>query len=46
MLVANTGSKIRRFMTGPVGCEVTGLTWTPDLKYLFINIQHPGEGRA
>lgn len=31
-------------MTGPVGCEVTGLTWTPDQKFLFINIQHPGEG--
>jgi len=27
-----------------VGCEVTGITWTPDQKFLFINIQHPGEG--
>ena len=45
MLVANPATKeIRRFMTGPVGCEVTGLTWTPDQKFLFINIQHPGEG--
>lgn len=45
MLVANPVTKeIRRFMTGPIGCEVTGLTWTPDQKYLFINIQHPGEG--
>jgi secreted PhoX family phosphatase len=45
MLVADPVTKeIRRFMTGPLGCEVTGLTWTPDQKYLFINIQHPGEG--
>jgi len=33
----------RRFLTGPVGCEVTGMVMTPDLKTLFINIQHPGE---
>lgn len=45
MLVADPVSKeIRRFMVGPKGCEVTGITWTPDMKYLFINIQHPGEG--
>ncbi|OZI82793.1 PhoX family protein [Bordetella genomosp. 2] len=45
MLVANPATReIRRFMTGPVGCEVTGITWTPDQKFLFINIQHPGEG--
>src|SRR5690606_29444789 len=45
MLVADPVTKeIRRFMTGPLGCEVTGLTWTPDQKYLFVNIQHPGEG--
>lgn len=29
---------------GPKGCEVTGITWTPDQRYVFINIQHPGEG--
>ena len=33
----------RRFLTGPVNCEVTGVTWTPDLRTMFINIQHPGE---
>lgn len=31
----------RRFLVGPNGCEITGLTWTPDLKTFFINIQHP-----
>lgn len=33
----------RRFLTGPNGCEITGITFTPDNKTLFINIQHPGE---
>ncbi len=35
--------EVRRFLTGPVGCEITGATWTPDGRTLFINIQHPGE---
>ena len=34
---------IRRFLVGPVGCEVTGATSTPDGRTLFLNIQHPGE---
>lgn len=34
---------IRRFLTGPVGCEITGATATPDGKTMFINVQHPGE---
>jgi secreted PhoX family phosphatase len=44
MLVADPVSgKIRRFLTGPRGCEVTGITSTPDGTTLFVNIQHPGE---
>ncbi|WP_397532766.1 PhoX family protein [Roseateles sp.] len=35
--------EVRRFLTGPVGCEVTGATMTPDGRSMFINIQHPGE---
>ncbi|HSV54591.1 MAG TPA: PhoX family phosphatase [Burkholderiaceae bacterium] len=35
--------EIRRFLTGPVNCEVTGATLTPDGTTLFVNIQHPGE---
>lgn len=38
----NTG-KFRRFLTGPRGCEITGLSFTPDGKTAFLNIQHPGE---
>lgn len=44
MLVADPASgEIRRFLTGPLGCEITGITATPDGKTLFVNIQHPGE---
>jgi uncharacterized protein len=44
MLAADvTTGEIRRFLTGPVGCEVTGATQTPDARTFFINIQHPGE---
>nr|VFJ52179.1 MAG: hypothetical protein BECKFW1821B_GA0114236_101140 [Candidatus Kentron sp. FW]VFJ61340.1 MAG: hypothetical protein BECKFW1821A_GA0114235_111215 [Candidatus Kentron sp. FW] len=35
--------EIRRFLTGPVGCEITGLTFSPDYKTMFVGIQHPGE---
>lgn len=34
--------EIRRFLTGPVGCEITGCVMTPDQRTLFINVQHPG----
>jgi uncharacterized protein len=34
---------IRRFMTGPAQCELTGATFTPDGRTLFVNVQHPGE---
>jgi uncharacterized protein len=45
MLVAdlNTG-EIRRLFSGPAGCEVTGITITPDQRTMFVNIQHPGDG--
>jgi hypothetical protein len=35
--------EVRRFLTGPVGCEITGMVGTPDRRTLFVNIQHPGE---
>ena len=34
---------LRRFLVGPVDCEMTGCAETPDGKTLFVNIQHPGE---
>lgn len=36
---------IRRFLTGVLGCEVTGVITTPDQRTMFVNIQHPGDGR-
>ena len=36
-------AEVRRFLTGPVGCEITGCSFTPDGTTMFINIQHPGE---
>jgi len=45
MLAADPADgRFRRFLTGPRGCEVTGLTGTPDGRTFFVNIQHPGEG--
>jgi uncharacterized protein len=44
MLAYDPSSKaFKRFFTGPTNSEVTGATWTPDGKTLFVNIQHPGE---
>jgi len=45
MLVADPRSgEVKRFLTGPIGAEVTGISATPDFRTLFVNIQHPGEG--
>ena len=35
--------EIRRFLVGPKQAEVTGLTWSPDRRTMFVGIQHPGE---
>lgn len=40
---AQTPDTLKRFLVGPVDCEITGLCETPDGKAMFINIQHPGE---
>lgn len=40
---APTADTLRRFLVGPVDCELTGCTETPDGRTLFANIQHPGE---
>ena len=34
--------RIERFLTGPFGCEVTGLCWSSDKRTMFVGIQHPG----
>jgi secreted PhoX family phosphatase len=44
MCCADPNTKeIRRFLTSPRNCEVTGVVNTPDGKAMFVGIQHPGE---
>ncbi|MDI3512148.1 MAG: uncharacterized protein PWQ61_2915 [Betaproteobacteria bacterium] len=38
-----SAATFKRFLVGPKGAEITGITETPDGRALFINIQHPGE---
>ena len=33
--------KVKIFAKTPSGCEPTGMTFTPDFKYMFFSIQHP-----
>ncbi len=43
MLAADPGTgDIRRFLTGPIGQEITGVVTTPDQSTMFVNVQHPG----
>ena len=39
----NVDETLRRFLVGPIGCEITGIDMTPDRRSMFINIQHPDE---
>jgi secreted PhoX family phosphatase len=44
MLAADPATgELKRFLTGPRGCEITGVHTTPDGKTMFVNVQHPGE---
>lgn len=36
-------AKLRRFLVGPKGSEITGMTESADGKSVFVSIQHPGE---
>ena len=47
MLCADTQTgEIRRFMVGPIACEITGAMFTADHTTMFVGIQHPGEKNA
>jgi hypothetical protein len=37
------GTKLKRFLVGPKGSEITGIVEAPDGRAIFVNIQHPGE---
>lgn len=44
MLAADPVSgELKRFLVGPVDCEITGVVTTPDGTSMFVNVQHPGE---
>lgn len=47
MLAADPVTKqVKRFLVGPIDQEVTGVCSTPDMKTMFVNIQHPGDRSA
>ncbi len=47
MLAADPATgEIKRFLTGPRGCEITGVHTTPDGRTMFVNVQHPGESTS
>ncbi len=47
MSVADPATReVKRFMTSPRNCEVTGVVTTPDGRTMFVGIQHPGEDWA
>ena len=39
----NSADRLRRFLVGPLGCEVTGIDMTADRRVLFVNFQHPSK---
>ena len=39
--VDQVSKQSKRFLVGPLGCEITGIAYTPDLNTFFVNIQHP-----
>lgn len=44
MLAADPATGVvKRFLTGPRGCEISGVAMTPDRRTMFVNVQHPGE---
>ena len=40
---ATLTGEIRRFLVGPNEAEITGITWSPDRRTMFVGVQHPGE---
>jgi uncharacterized protein len=36
--------RVRQFMSGPVGAEISGCKMTADGRALFLTVQHPGAG--
>ncbi|MFQ3576840.1 MAG: alkaline phosphatase PhoX, partial [Cytophagales bacterium] len=41
-----TNPKVELFAKTPAGCESTGLTFTPDFKFMFLSFQHPSSSNG
>ena len=41
-----TNPKVELFLQTPIGSEPTGMTFTPDYKYMFISIQEPSSANT
>jgi hypothetical protein len=37
------GARLKRFLVGPVQCEMSGFAESPDGRALFVHVMHPGE---
>jgi secreted PhoX family phosphatase len=40
------GAKVELFATTPAGSEPTGITFSPDYRYMFISLQNPNSGNT
>ena len=43
LVASGVTREFKRLFTGVKGCEVTGVTVTPDRRTMFVNLQHPGD---
>ena len=41
-----TNPAVKLFMVTPAGCEPTGMTFSPDNRFMFISMQHPSSSNA
>lgn len=41
-----TNPAVKLFAVTPAGCEPTGMTMTPDDKFMFVSMQHPSSSNA
>lgn len=41
-----TAPAVKLFMVTPDGCEPTGMTFSPDNRFMFISMQHPSASNA
>ncbi|PSK90285.1 alkaline phosphatase PhoX [Taibaiella chishuiensis] len=42
----NADPKVELFAVTPAGCEPTGMTFSPDYKFMFVSMQHPSGSNA